>query len=93
MPRRKNNPEVLQKRKHRKEQLDAAVAHMQATNPNRLPMWSTERIMRIDRFALQHGKRCIMWDDAGSGFYLVSATLYFKISSSAVDPDVVDNNE
>lgn len=26
---------------------------------------------QMDLFCLQHGKRCVMWDDEGAGFYLV----------------------
>ena len=28
--------------------------------------------MQMDRLALEERKRCIMWDDEGAGFYLVS---------------------
>jgi hypothetical protein len=29
--------------------------------------------MQMDRLALEERKRCIMWDDEGAGFYLVSS--------------------
>lgn len=29
----------------------------------------------MDRFCLENGKRCIMWDDDGAGFYLVRVLL------------------
>jgi hypothetical protein len=28
-------------------------------------------LLQMDKFCLQHEKRCIMWDDEGNGFYLV----------------------
>lgn len=27
--------------------------------------------LQMDEFCLRHGKRCVMWDDDGVGFYLV----------------------
>lgn len=68
---RKSNPEVLEKRKQRVQELDADVNRMQSRNPGRVPDWDEERLMRMDKAALQHGKRCVMWDDTGAGFYLV----------------------
>ena len=29
--------------------------------------------LQMDRLALEERKRCIMWDDEGAGFYLVSS--------------------
>jgi len=28
-------------------------------------------VVQLDAFCLKEGKRCIMWDDEGSGFFLV----------------------
>ena len=28
--------------------------------------------LQMDHFCLRNGKRCVMWDDEGVGFYLVS---------------------
>ncbi len=44
---------------------------MQNDNPGRKPDWDEERIMKMDRAALELGKRCILWDDKGAGFFLV----------------------
>ena len=30
----------------------------------------------MDEFCLKEGKRCIMWDDEGSGFFLVHFSLF-----------------
>lgn len=68
-----NDPEVLKRRGERRKALDAAVKDMLARAPGRVPSWHRERRMQMDRVCLQHSKRCIMWDDEGSGFYLVSA--------------------
>lgn len=67
-----NDPEVLKRRVERKKALDAAVKDMLGRAPGRVPSWERERLMQMDRFCLQNNKRCIMWDDAASGFYLVS---------------------
>ncbi len=56
--------------------LDAEVKALQAGNPRREPAWAEERVMAMDRAALELGKRCVMWDDTGAGFYLVSALLH-----------------
>ncbi|KAL4423816.1 hypothetical protein ABPG75_001117 [Micractinium tetrahymenae] len=66
-----NDPEVLKRREERKKALDAAVEDMLARAPGRVPGWDLERRMYMDRFCLEHGKRCIMWDDEGAGFYLM----------------------
>lgn len=44
---------------------------MQRQNPGRPPSWDEERLLRLDRAALKLGKRCVMWDDSGGGFYLM----------------------
>ena len=67
----KNNPEVLEKRKQRIAALDSEIKRMQNDNPGRKPDWDEERIMKMDRAALELGKRCILWDDKGAGFFLV----------------------
>lgn len=69
--RSKNNPEVLERRRQRVAQLDSQVADMTANNPGRVPAWEEARLMAMDRLALEQGKRCVMWDDQGAGFYLV----------------------
>jgi hypothetical protein len=71
----KNNPEVLEKRKQRIAAFESEIKRMQTTNPGRTPNWDEERIMKMDRAALEMGKRCIMWDDKGTGFFLVSILL------------------
>lgn len=76
--------------------MDTAVAQMMVKNPRRKPKWKYSRIEYIDAVALKEGKRCIMWDDSGNGFYLVchtpSLTNIFRLhvlriifSSSAAD--------
>lgn len=70
--RSKNNPEVLEQRQRRLEELDARAAAMLAVAPGRPPAWPPERLAALDAHALAHGKRCIMWDDQGAGFFLVS---------------------
>jgi hypothetical protein len=62
---------VLEKRKQRIAALDSEIERMQNANPGRKPDWSEEKIMNMDRAALELGKRCIMWDDRGTGFFLV----------------------
>lgn len=52
-------------------QLDAQVGAMTQRSPGRMPCWDDERVMRMDRAALEQGKRCVMWDDQGAGFFLV----------------------
>ena len=42
--------------------------------------------LQIDRFCLEQGKRCIMWDDEGAGFYLVGAAPKPPLAS-AQQPD------
>jgi hypothetical protein len=69
---RKNNPQVLQKRQQHVEELNRQVQQMLQRNPGRVPCWEQQRLMHLDALALRQGKRCIMWDDEGSGFYLVS---------------------
>lgn len=66
-----NDPEVLKRRQERKEALDAAVKDMLARAPGRVPDWALERRMQMDRYCLEHSKRCIMWDDDSAGFFLV----------------------
>ena len=29
-------------------------------------------VLQVDSHALLHGKRCILWDDQGAGFFMVS---------------------
>ena len=77
----KNNPEVLAKRKERVAQLDNDIKRMQTHNPGKKPEWNEQRVMLMDRTALELGKRCIMWDDAGSGFFLVSQRNSSNLSS------------
>lgn len=67
----KNDPEMLAKRAARQAKLDAKVEHMMKTMPGRVPNWHPNRLMQLDRFCLEAGKRCIMWDDEGAGFYLM----------------------
>ena len=67
---------MLEKRRQRVAQLDAEVARMTSTNSGRVPAWDTERVMRMDQAALALGKRCIMWDDAGAGFFLVRSVVF-----------------
>lgn len=69
----KNDPAVLERRQRATEELDASVRRMVEHNPGRAPRWAPQRVMHMDRFCLQHGKRCVMWDDEGAGFYLVSS--------------------
>jgi hypothetical protein len=54
---------------------------MQNANPGRKPDWNEERIMRMDRAALELGKRCIMWDDKGTGFFLVRKIIITHLST------------
>jgi hypothetical protein len=70
---------VLERRRQRVAALDAEVKSLQAGNPRREPGWDAERVMAMDAAALALGKRCVMWDDAGAGFYLVSIALYCLI--------------
>lgn len=64
---------MLEKRAQKEAQLDAEVKSMLAAMPGRVPGWERRRVMLIDRYCLEEGKRCIMWDDDGAGFYLVRA--------------------
>jgi hypothetical protein len=66
-----NDPAVLERRRQRVAALDAQVAASRARRPGRVPDWPPERLARLDRLALEAGKRCVMWDDAGAGFYLM----------------------
>jgi len=67
---------VLEKRKQRIAGLDSEIERMQNANPGRKPDWDEERIMKMDRAALELGKRCVMWDDKGTGFFLVRAIIH-----------------
>eukprot|EP00242_Pyramimonas_sp_CCMP2087_P010479 CAMPEP_0198217816 /NCGR_PEP_ID=MMETSP1445-20131203/65970_1 /TAXON_ID=36898 /ORGANISM="Pyramimonas sp., Strain CCMP2087" /LENGTH=132 /DNA_ID=CAMNT_0043894633 /DNA_START=151 /DNA_END=546 /DNA_ORIENTATION=- len=62
------------KRNEVHEKRNAEVAHeierIRATMPRRDPKWTEERRLSIDKLALHHGKRMVLWDDAGMGFYL-----------------------
>lgn len=37
-------------------------------------MHQNKSLTQMDRFCLENGKRCVMWDDEGAGFYLVRAS-------------------
>lgn len=64
---------MLEKRKQRIAALDSEIKRMQNANPGRKPDWDEDKIMKMDRAALELGKRCVMWDDKGTGFFLVRA--------------------
>lgn len=72
---------MLERRRQRVAALDAEVKALQAGNRGRETTWDAERVMKMDAAALSLGKRCVMWDDAGAGFYLVSIAMYWKESS------------
>ena len=63
---------MLQNRKKHIAELDETILSMKLRNAGRKPDWDAEQLMLLDRTALELGKRCVLWDDAGSGFYLVS---------------------
>jgi hypothetical protein len=73
--RSKGDPKVLETRKKRVASLDDTIRRMQVQNAGRRPNWSEERILVYDRIALESGKRCVLWDDTGNGFFLVSHLL------------------
>lgn len=68
---RKNDPAVLEKRGQRVEKLETSLKSLFENNHRRIPDWDVQRIEALDAMALAHGKRCIMWDDQGAGFYLL----------------------
>lgn len=95
---RKNNKEILEKRKQVTDDLDCKVTQIIRSAPGRVPAWNRERLLQasstawlglylqhlykwltslrifheqMDKFCLEHQKRCVMWDDEGDGFYLV----------------------
>eukprot|EP00887_Chlorella_sp_A99_P003588 scaffold7.g3588.t1 len=84
---RRNNPEVLARRKQKVAELEAQVARMLQRAPGRVPDWDDARIAQargrsqsglailapfVDKYCLEQGKRCVMWDDEGTaGFFLM----------------------
>lgn len=52
----------FKRQKHRLRRTCSADPHLAVGLPFSLQM---------DQFCLRHGKRCVMWDDDGVGFYLV----------------------
>ena len=42
--------------------------------------------LQMDRFCLQAGKRCVMWDDEGAGFYLVRAITPTDLKTACPPP-------
>ncbi|KAK9824355.1 hypothetical protein WJX72_009649 [[Myrmecia] bisecta] len=64
-------PDVLERRQKNQDELKMRINHILQHNPRRKLAWDEHRIQELDKFALQHGKRCIMWDDEGAGFYMM----------------------
>lgn len=47
--------------------------------------WSESKVTLMDYICLKNGKRCIMWDDEGEGFYLVCSCSFPQSMSSKYD--------
>lgn len=61
----------MRKRLEKKKRLQDGVEKIIKGITARKTVWSIEKVMDMDALCLKHGKRCVMWDDEGNGFYLV----------------------
>lgn len=64
-----NDPKVVEQREQKIAAMNRDIERMKRQNAGRPPSWDDKRLMQLDRAALEFGKRCIMWDDSGAGFY------------------------
>ncbi|WPT11919.1 hypothetical protein PSENEW3n2_00005418 [Picochlorum sp. SENEW3] len=67
----KNDPETVRKRQEKKKRLQNSVEKIIKGITSRKTVWAIDKVMDMDALCLKHGKRCIMWDDEGNGFYLL----------------------
>ena len=68
---RKNDPETIRRREEKKQRLNKGIQNVLNQIYKRKPSWNKSDILRMDMKCLRNGERCIMWDDAGAGFYMV----------------------
>jgi hypothetical protein len=61
----------VRKRQEKKKRLQNSVEKIIKGITSRKTVWAIDKVMDMDALCLKHGKRCIMWDDEGNGFYLV----------------------
>jgi hypothetical protein len=65
--------------------LEAARALVVRTSLDLITAWLLRA--QCDKMALHHGKRCILWDDDASGFYLWMHWDWAANRPAKVDPD------
>ena len=65
---------LAERRSLKKVELKESIASELSTIASRKGTscrWSDERVAAMDELCLREGKRCVMWSDEGSGFYLL----------------------